>query len=191
MHDGLGRPEVHKRGVLLAAPGDARRHAEVGERRWPPVVRRSRALELVEEEAGVPYAQTALAKKAVRARRRLVALLALGAILFLVESVAARQAGWVLAALFAAGAAWGVRGGRLGGVVSAALLAVLAVLVPLGLAFVGTPDTLALFAMVVSAALGLSALPDVLTLIRDAELQHAYGLWARADDDAAPEPRLK
>lgn len=144
------------------------------------MVRRSRALELVEEEAGVPYAQTALARRAVRARRRLVVVLLVGALLLVVEAVAT-HALWAVVAAAAAGAAWGLRAGRLGAIVTAAFLAVLAVLVPLGIAAVGAPDTGDLFAMAIALLWGVAALPDVLTLVRDAELQHAYGLWARPE----------
>lgn len=145
------------------------------------MVKRSRELELVEEEAGIPYAETALARQATRARRRLLALLLVGAGLFAIEALAARHAGWLLGSAALVATAWGVRQGRLGGVVAGALAAVLAVLVPLGLAFVGAPDAAALFAMAVAAILGLLSMPDVVTLIRDAELQHAYGLWARRE----------
>lgn len=145
------------------------------------MVRRSRELELVEEEAGISYPETALAKRAARARPRLAILLLVGAGLFVIEAIAGPRLLALAPALALALAAWGVRAGRLGGVVAAALAAVLAVLIPIGFVLLGTPDTLALFSMAVSLALGLGALPDVLTLVRDAELQHAYGLWARRE----------
>lgn len=144
------------------------------------MVKKARVLE-TEVDADVPYEETRLAKRALRARPRLALLLLAGAAGFAVEGALARD-GFAIAGALALGlVAWGVRKGKLGGIVAAALAAVLAVLIPLALmaALSGAWGEKVALAFVV--AWGAIMLPDVLTLVRDAELQHAYGRWARRE----------
>lgn len=145
------------------------------------MVKRSRVLDEAQAEAEVPYAQTRLAREAPRARTRVALLLVLGAGGFVVEALAQRSALWLFPALGILGAAWGARRGRLGGIIAAALVAALAVLVPLAFAALGVDDPATWILVVVSVVWGLALLPGVVTLLRDAELQHAYGLWATRD----------
>lgn len=146
------------------------------------MVKRSRVLEdEVGAEAPVPYEETPLAKRASRARRRLALVLAAGAILALARAALALSFGWVLVAAALAATAWGAREGRLGGVVSAALAALVAIMLALRVVFVGATDAPTLIQAGVAFAFGAACLPDVVTLLRDAELQHAYGLWARRE----------
>lgn len=142
------------------------------------VVKRSRVLD--EIEADVPYEETRLAKRAPAARKRLAGVLLLGAIALAIEAVATDRL-WAVPALGVAAAAWGVRRARLGGLVAAGFAALVAAL--LGIAFLASarPTGADLVAALVALALGAMALPDVLTLARDAELQNAYGLWARRE----------
>ena len=149
------------------------------------VVRAGRVLqESIGDAADVPYEETSLAKRAPAARRRLAALLAVGAIALAVEAFASSWP-WALAALFAMAAAWRTRAGRLDGLIAAGLAAALAAFLPLAfIAFVArTPSTV--IALAVSFILGAAALPDVVLLMRDAELQNAYGIWARREGDGA------
>lgn len=145
------------------------------------MVKRSEVLAGVDAEAGLPYGQTRLAQRAVGSRRRLSFFLVGGAFAFLLEAAVTRHAWWVLGAVVLGLAAWGIRKGRLGALVVAALAAVLAVLLPLRFLVLGLPDTPALVTGAVSFVFGLALLPDVLTLVRDAELQHTYGMWARRE----------
>lgn len=145
------------------------------------MVKRSEVLAGVDAEAGLRYEETALAKRAVPARRRLFFLLLLGAGAFLLEAGVTRSGWWVAAAAAVALTAWGVRRGRLGALVAAALVALLATLLPLRFLVLGLPDALGVVTGAVSVAFGLALLPDVVLLVRDAELQYAYGLWARRD----------
>ena len=145
------------------------------------VVKRSEVLAGIDAEAGLPYEETALAKRAGPARRRLALVLLLGAGGLLLEAVVAREPLWALAAAAVALAAGGVRRRRLGGLVAAGLVAILATLLPLRFLVVGLPDALGVVTGAVSVAFGLAMLPDVVLLVRDAELQHAYGLWARRE----------
>lgn len=145
------------------------------------MVKRSRVLDEAHAEADVPYESTRLARDAPRARGRVALLLAIGAGGFVLEALAQATTLWLFPALGVLGAAWGVRRGRLGGIIAAALVAALAVLVPLGFAAMGVDEPATWIALVVSVAWGVALLPGVLTLLRDAELQHAYGLWARRD----------
>lgn len=144
-------------------------------------MKRSDVLDRVEDEAGVSYEGTALARRAAGARKRLSLVLLLGTGALLVEVAVSRQPLWLAPALAAGLAAWGVRKGRLGALLGGAFLATLAVLVPLAWLGVGPRDPASVVTALVSVALGASALPDVVVLLRDAELQHAYGLWARRD----------
>src|SRR5581483_8148537 len=96
-----------------------------------------------------------------------------------ISAVADRSLGWALGAAAALALAWSVRRGSLGAVVGAALLALLAVLVPLRLLFVAERDLATYATFVLALAFGAACLPDVVLLLRDAELQNAYGLWAR------------
>lgn len=145
------------------------------------MVKRSRVLKEVEADAGLPYEQTALARKAVGARRRVSLFLAGGALAMLLEAALGPNAWWLLGALALGLFAWGVWRGRLGGIIGAALVALLCMLLPLRFLALGLPDTIPLVTGVISFVFGLALLPDVLTLVRDAELQHSYGLWARRD----------
>ena len=143
------------------------------------MVKRSDVLAGVESGAGVPYEETRLAKRAVPARRRLAFVLLLGALALALEAVVTRGGLWALGAAAVALTAWGVKGGRLGALVAAALVALLATLLPLRFLVLGLPDAIGIVTGAVSVAFGLAMLPDVVLLVRDAELQHAYGLWAR------------
>ncbi|HVM45424.1 MAG TPA: hypothetical protein VM582_05760 [Candidatus Thermoplasmatota archaeon] len=143
------------------------------------MVKRVRVLdEELRNEAEVPYEQTRLARQAARSRPRLALLLALGAAAFAVEAVLARSGWLALGAVACAAVAYGAWRGPLAGVVAAAFIALLATLIPLGLMFVGERPLSDRVVMGFVVAWGVAMLPDVLTLIRDAELQHAYGRWA-------------
>lgn len=146
------------------------------------MVKRSEVLSGVDAEAGLPYAQTRLARQAAPARRRLAWLLLGGAAAFLLEAALARSGWWVLGAAALALAAWGIRRGRLGALVAAGLAALLMTLLPLRFLVLGLPDAVGIVTGAVSVAFGLALLPDVVLLARDAELQYAYGLWARRED---------
>jgi len=160
---------VHHAGSLKAGGGVAR-----------PVVKRSRVLE-TEVDADVPYEETRLARQATRARPRLAILLLVGAAGFALEAALEGAIGMGLIGIALAFTATGVWKGRLGGVVAAAFAAVLAFLIPLAFLFLGersVADRVILGFVMAWAAL---LFPDVLTLVRDAELQYAYGRWARRD----------
>lgn len=144
------------------------------------MVKRSRVLE-TEVEADVPYEATALARRAAKARQRLALLVLLGAAGFALESVLARSVGMGLAALALVVIALGVRKDKLAAVVGAALAAILGALVPFALMFLGEREVGETVIMGFVIAWALLLLPDVLTLVRDAELQYAYGRWARRD----------
>lgn len=142
------------------------------------VVKPSRVLE-TEVEADVPYESTRLARKAAQARRRLAILLLVGAGGFALEAFLARAPFMGAGAAALALVAWGVWKGRLGATVAAALVAVLGALIPFALMFVGERATAERVIMGFVIAWAVVMLPDVLTLVRDAELQYAYGRWAR------------
>lgn len=142
------------------------------------MVKRSRVLD-TEVEADVPYEDTRLARKAVQARPRLAILLLVGAAGFGLEAILARTPFMGAGAVALALVAWGVWKGRLGATVAAALVAVLGALIPFALMFVGERATAERVIMAFVIAWAALMLPDVLTLIRDAELQYAYGRWAR------------
>lgn len=145
------------------------------------VVKESRVLEAVQAEADLPYPETRLAKAAPRARRRLATVLLLGALVGVLEFAFAGTWLALAAGAWCGASAWGVWKARLGGTLAAGFVATLAALVPLaawGVLGLSRPD---LMLAIVVSALGFGALPDVVTLIRDAELQHAYGLWAKRD----------
>lgn len=144
------------------------------------MVKSSRVLE-TEVDADVPYEETRLARKATAARPRLAILLLVGAAGFALEAALARDAFMALGAVALAFTAWGVRQGRLGGIVAAALAAILGALIPFALMFVGERATAERVIMAFVIAWAALMLPDVLTLARDAELQHAYGRWARRE----------
>lgn len=147
------------------------------------MVRRGDVLETeLAREADGPYEAQPIARKAPEARRRLLALLGLGAAALAIEAAFA-GGGWPLAALAFVGlAAWLVHRGRLAGLVAAAFAALLAIGVPLAQARLMGADAGAWLRVALSVGLGLAALPNLLTLTRDAELQYAYGLWARRAD---------
>lgn len=164
----------------------AARQAEAGALAWGAVVKRSEVLAGVDAEAGLPYAQTRLAQRAVGARRRLSFFLLGGVVAFLLEAALARNAWWLLGAVALGLTAWGLRKGRLGALVAAALAAVLAVLLPLRFLVLGLPEAPGIVTGIVSVVFGLALLPDVLLLVRDAELQYAYGMWARREGPREP-----
>jgi hypothetical protein len=149
------------------------------------VVKRSRVLIDAEGEAAVPYEETRLAKRAVRSRARLAGLLAAGAALLALEFVAALLQAhvavfWLVAAPLLLAAGVGVRRGRLGAIVGAALLALVGVLLPFTvLALDAGGGWARVVGLVAPMLLAAACLPDVVLLLRDAELQHAYGRWAR------------
>lgn len=143
------------------------------------VVKPSRTLDEATADAEVAYEETRLAKRAPAARRRLVGLLVVGVLALVIDAIA-RNPFWALPALFVALAAWGVNRARLSGIVGAGLSALLAA--PLGIAALARGATGGdLVAALVAIVLGVGALPDVVLLVRDAELQHAYGMWARRE----------
>lgn len=142
------------------------------------VVKPSRVLDEAQAEAEIPYEETRLARQAPKARRRLFGVLLVGALALGIESWA-RDPLWVVPAVGLVGAAWGVRAQRLGGIVAAAFAGLVATLLGLGVLAFARPGGSDLVAALVALVLGAASLPDVLTLVRDAELQHAYGRWAR------------
>lgn len=146
------------------------------------MVKQRPLLDGIEREAGVRYHDTKLARRAPAARRRLLILLGIALGGMLVEG-ALHGSGWFAGAVILALAMWRLHAQTLGGLVLTALLALLAVLVPVGLYGTTRPDDAAtLVPMGVALVLGLAALPDAVLLARDAELQHAFGLWARRDE---------
>lgn len=148
----------------------------------PRVVKRSRILEEVAEGEGARrYEETELARRAGPARRRLTVLLILGAIGFLIEAVFARAPVMGLGTLVLALVAWGAWSGRLGGVVAAAMAAVLGMFVPIAFMLVGSQPLETRIAMVFVIVWGALLLPSVILLLRDAELQNAYGRWAQRE----------
>lgn len=168
----------------MAASGLAGVTPQVTATYWtgcPPargVVKKSRLLEELDAEA-TPYAATPLAKRAIGARKRLALLFALGAAGFAVEGALARDT-WMIVGtiplLLIAASVWF---GRLGGIIAAGFVAVVAFGVSVYfLATSGStwPEKIPLAFV---AIWGIVLLPDIVTLIRDAELQNAYGMWAR------------
>lgn len=146
------------------------------------MVKSSRVLDELEAEADVPYEETKLARKATRARPRLALLLILGAAGFALEAFIVQSAWPALGAVILAFTAAGVWKGWLGGVIAAAFSAVLATLISLALLFMGERDVGARVILGFVIVWGAAMLPDVLTLVRDAELQYAYGRWAKRSD---------
>lgn len=143
------------------------------------MVRRVETLPRIEAEAGVRYEDTKLAQRSRRARPRLGWLLIAGAVGLAIEAFLQDQPGWMLGTLLVALTAWSVRAGRLVGVIGAALTAALALLIPLAMLATGPRDVSALLTAAITVTWGAAMLPDVVLLVRDQELQHAYGLWAR------------
>lgn len=146
-----------------------------------PVVKKSRILD-VDVAADVPYEETRLAKQAVRGRKRLVGVLLVGALVTALEGFVTRAPLMGIATLYLLAAAWGVHRGTLWGIVAAGLAGILATFVPLAAwatMGIARPD---LIPALVAVVLGVATLPDVVLLARDAELQHAYGKWARRED---------
>ncbi|MFA5860688.1 MAG: hypothetical protein WDA16_03245 [Candidatus Thermoplasmatota archaeon] len=136
------------------------------------MVRRSQELADVEAKAGLPYEETRLARQAVASRKRLAALLVIGALAMLAAAWLPYGILWLPAAAATLIISAGVWKGKLGGVIAAALVALLAVMLPLAM-------RLAFPVILAPVVLGAACLPDVVLLMRDAELQHAYGRWAR------------
>lgn len=145
------------------------------------MVKRANVLDGAQAEAEIPYEETRLGRTAPRARRRLAVLLLVGALFAVVETVLARTWWTALAAGALVLTAWGAHRGSLGGIVAAGLAAALAAGIPLvvwGVLGLSRAEVVPALAV---ALLGAAALPDVVLLLRDAELQHAYGRWARRD----------
>lgn len=147
----------------------------------PVVVKKSRVLKESNAEADVPYAQTRLARQASRARPRVTILLALGVFGFLFEAALTQSVAWALAAVALALLAWGTRAGKLSAMIGATFVAVVALLVPVVIALVLKPAQADVVTLAFVAVWGLAMLPDTVTLLRDQELQHAFGLWARRE----------
>lgn len=147
------------------------------------MVRRGDVLETeLAREADGPYEAQPIARRAPAARRRTLVLMGLGAAALAVEA-AFVGGGWPLLALAFMGlAAWLVHRGRLAGLVAAAFVALVAIGVPLALFRVGGLDVSSALRAGVGVVLAVAALPGLVTLARDAELQYAYGLWARRPD---------
>lgn len=144
-------------------------------------MKRGELLSALEAEAGVRYDDTRLARRAGPARRRLAWMLAVGAAALAVEAVVGPR-GWLAGAAALAVLAWGARAGRLAAVIGATLAALLFACLPvwfLATQDAGVPATLTL---ALSIVYGVAMLPDLVLLLRDAELQHAFGLWARRDE---------
>lgn len=142
-------------------------------------MRKSRVLVEVEADAGLPYEQTALARRAIPARRRLSWLLLATAAAMLIEAAVTRTPWWPVGSALVGAAAWGVSRGRLGATIGAAFVAALAIMLPLRLFFVTERDFPLIASLVLGMGLGVAMLPDIVTLVRDHELQNAFGLWAR------------
>lgn len=144
------------------------------------MVKRSRLLERTElEEGAPPYAETDLARRAAKARPRLAILAVVGAAGFGLEAALARDPAMALGAILLALAAFGVWRGRLGAVVAVALASALAIFVPLALFALGGVSLDEGVPMAFAVVWGALLVPDVILLFRDAELQYAYGMWAR------------
>lgn len=147
------------------------------------MVKRSDVLARVQAEADLPYERTTLAQRAVPARRRLSLILLLGAALLALETLLTRNPAWLLPAAFVALASWGARRGHLAALIAAGFTALLAILIPFALMMTIARDPVSIITGIVSIAFGASLLPDVILLARDAELQYAYGMWARRTRD--------
>lgn len=144
------------------------------------VVKTADVLGGVEAEAGAPYEATALARRAARARPRLALLALAGAAILLASTLVT---GALAAAIAGAAAlvllAWGVRQGKLAALVGVAFAALLTLGLAIADLSTARPGGARLGLDLVALALAAGALPDVVLLVRDAELQHAYGRWAR------------
>ena len=145
------------------------------------VVKRGELLDALEAEAGMRYDQTSLARRAVRSRRRLAWLLAAGAVALLVEAVVGAR-GWLLGVLALAVLAWGAREGRLAAIIGAAFASVLFVALAIWALSTASHELARTLTLVLSIGYGLAMLPDIVLLVRDAELQHTFGMWARRGD---------
>lgn len=145
------------------------------------VVKASRVLDVeVGQAADLPYEETRLAKRAPGARKRLTGILLVGAVALAIEAYATSFA-WLGPCAFVLLVAFRLQGPRLGAIMGAGLVATLAALLPLALLFFIEHSPSTLVALGVSFVLGVAALPDVILLMRDAELQNAYGLWAKRE----------
>lgn len=151
------------------APGDAY------------VVKQSRVLEEVAQGADVRYEETRLARGAVRARPRLAILLVLGVAGFALEAALSRSLWWGLGAAGLLLIALGVHRNRLDATVAATLAAAMALLIPSVYALVLKPAQPLVVLLAFVAVWGLAMLPDAVLLLRNHELQHAFGLWARRE----------
>lgn len=130
------------------------------------------------QAADGPYEAQPLAKRAPAARRRVVGMLLVGALLLGIEAAFARGGAAVAGALALGALAWLVRGERLAGLIGAALAAILAFALPLAFWRLDGADAGEIVRALVSVGLAVGAAPDIVTLARDAELQYAYGRWA-------------
>lgn len=144
------------------------------------MVKKVRVLDAVmAEEADRPYEETDLARRAPAARKRLTALVLLVAAALVLEAALRGNGLWLVPALFTLGAALLLHKKRLGGLLASGFVALLCTLLPPVLFAMGARDTASVLTMGIAFVFGVACLPDLVLLVRDAELQHAYGLWAR------------
>jgi hypothetical protein len=137
------------------------RQADAGVLLLALVVKQGGVLDAIETEAGTRYEGTDLAKRAVRARGRVALVLLAGIAALLLEALLQSAAGWIVGAGALGLVAYGVRAGRLGGVVAAALVATLAVALPLRLLFIGDGGAVEYVTSAVSVAFGIALMPDL------------------------------
>lgn len=148
---------------------------------WPPVVKPARLLADIDAQAGIRYEETRLAREAPAARRKLAWLLAIGAAALSLEALLQREPLWLVGTIWAGLAAHRVRAGTLGGLIMSALTAAVATILAITLLARGPGSATDVITLVLAAIWGALMLPHVVLLARDAELQHAYGMWARRD----------
>lgn len=154
-----------------------------GPRPRVPVVKRvpTLAREVAQASDG-PYERQPIAQKAPASRRRVIGLLGVGLLLLLIEAAFARGGFPLVAAIYLVACGALLHRQRLGGIIATTFAALLAIALPLGLLkTAGALDAGDYIRGAVSIVLGLAALPDLVTLVRDAELQYAYGRWALRD----------
>lgn len=142
------------------------------------VVKKARLLADLDAEA-TPYAQTPLAKRAVKARPRLALLILVGVAIFVIEGALARDTWMMVGTLPLVVIALSVWKGRLGGIIAAGFVAIVAFGLPLYFLATSGSSWAEKVPLAFISAWALVLLPDILTLVRDAELQNAYGNWAR------------
>ncbi len=166
----------------VAGSSQARRGVQDGAGVHANVVKRGDVLDKVEHEADGPYEVQPLAKRARASRRRVVGNLAIGVVLLTIEAAFARSPGFAFLAVLLALTAFLLHRNKLSGVIGAAFAAAVAIGAPLAALRVGDPGFGEYVRTAVSVVLGLAAAPDLVTLVRDAEMQYAYGRWAARED---------